>query len=315
MSDPAPLSKPSNPIWLLAPLGVVITALVIVCAAWWAVRLRLEGAIDDRMQALQRQGCQVGMQGLGFSGFPYRMAVRVDQFRLLTPSGWGATIRGLKAEALLFDLDHWVFVARDGLTLSRPIGGDLVMSGATVRASLAGLDAPTPRFAFEGTALIFKPAAGARPFSLASADRLELYTRTGLQDRRAAEVLVRLDGARFTRGATLSPLIGDHRLNAGLSLRILRVDAMAGADWTRAGQAWAAANGRVEIDPTTPPGADLRLSTSGGRLRFGVDGRPTGALPLTLTLEGRPPINAPLSFGDGATRLGPLTLGPVPRIF
>jgi len=316
MSDPAPNGNPPRRFWLLAPFFAILLALAAVCAGWWYVRLQIEDGLRSRAHDLGQRGYAVELGPIAFGGFPYRMEVDLQQARITTPSGWALAFPELKGEALLFDLGHWVFVAPSGLVFTRPVGCDVVVTGTTLRASLAGMSAPVPRFAFEGVDLRFSRAPGARPFSLATASRLELYTRTGVRDPKAAEALIRLEGGRLTSGTLASLLVRDHAFGGALSLRLTRFDAMRGESWSAAGRAWAAAGGRLEVDPTSPPEPDLQLSTPGGVLSFDPEGHPSGALPIQIAGPGGAhAFLAPLAFDDGKTRLGPLTLGPAPRAF
>jgi hypothetical protein len=117
-------------------------------------------------------------------------------------------------------------------------------------------------------------------------------------------------------GTVAATLLKDHRVSAALSLRMTRRDALKGTDWSAAGRNWQAAGGRLEVDPTTPPGPDLRLAAAAGTLRFLTDGRPVGSLPLSLTAkDGARRVELPLVLDAEGARLGPVRLGPSPRLF
>ena len=105
------------------------------------------------------------------------------------------------------------------------------------------------------------------------------------------------------------------RLAMALTLGLALLGAWKGQDWTTSGRAWAKAGGRVEFDPTAAPSADLAVVCDRGALTFGEDGRPDGELPLAFVFPKAERISAHLSFDDGVAKLGPVRLGPAPRVF
>ncbi len=322
MSEPDTISKPPSAtpaaarLVRLWPLALLLAAALALGIGWWLTTVRITERLRAEAAALRARGYQVAMAQPRFGGFPYRMKVTVADLRLVTPSGWAVQLGPAEGEALLFDLGHWVLAVDNGLTLTRPVGGDVRIGAARLRASLAALDAPTPRLAVEAVDLVLTTPPGARPFSLARADRIELYTRTALKDPTAAEALIRIDNGTLTPGTVAAVLFHDRRVSAALSVRLHRRDALQGVDWSTAGRHWQAAGGRLDIDPTTPPGPDLRLAAGAGRLDFGVDGHPTGSVPLTLTApDGGRMVALPLTFDPAGAHLGPVLLGPSPRLF
>jgi len=314
MSDTDVSRKTPRRWWLLAPYVVLGLALGLASLYWFWARSTFEAQLTAKADALRRQGYAVELSPLSFGGWPYRLEARLDRVRIRAPSGWGLTARGLTAGALIYDLGHWVVVDGAGLSVTRPVGGDVEVAGDAIRASLSGFDAPTPRIAIEGVNLRIHPATGARPFSLADAARIEIYTRPST-DRTAAEALLRFDGVSLAPGTALAALARDHRISGAFALRLTRFGAWRGQDWTAAGRAWAKAGGRVEFDPTAAPSADLAMVCDRGALAFEEDGRPAGELPLALVFPGAARTSAPLSFEDGESRLGPIRLGPAPRLF
>ncbi len=322
MSEPDPISKPpssARPAHGLArlwPLGLLLVAGLALCVGWWVATVRIGEGLRAEAAALRAQGYQVDMPEPRFSGFPYRMKITFPELGITAPSGWAVRLGETEAEAVLFDLGHWVFAVDNGLTLSRPEGGDVRIGAARLRASLTALSAPTPRLAIEGVDLVLTTPPGARPFSLSRADRIEIYTRTDARDPTSAEALIRLDNGALTPGTVAATLLKDHRVSAALSLRMIRRDALKGASWSAAGRNWQAVGGRLEIDPTTPPGPDLRLAAAAGTVRFLSDGRPIGTLPLSLTApDGSRMVELPLVLDAEGARLGPVRLGPSPRLF
>ena len=316
MSDPTAHRKPPGLIWLLAPFLLFGAILVALTFVWWTARFQIEDAVRRERAALGQQGYDLDVAPLVFGGYPYRLSVEIAAGRLSTPSGWAVRIKGMKGQATLIDLDHWVFSLADGMTVTRPIGGDVKILGSMMRGSIVGLSRPVPRIALEVVDFTVSTPPGARPFSLAGARRLEIYTRAGVQDPTTAEALIRLEDATITPGTPLGPRVGPHRLTTALSLRLTKVSSLRGSNWTEAGRTWSQAGGLIELDPTAPPSSDVQLSTTGARLTFTADGRPTGTVPLILKSHYMAePDRLSLAFQGGMTRLGPLTLGPCPRLF
>ena len=73
------------------------------------------------------------------------MKITFPELGITAPSGWAVRLGETEAEAVLFDLGHWVFAVDNGLTLTRPEGGDVRIGAARLRASLTALSAPTPQ--------------------------------------------------------------------------------------------------------------------------------------------------------------------------
>lgn len=316
MSDQTRTRKPSSRLWLLAPYALIAVAIAGLATGWLVERQRIVVELQATASTLRAQGYQVEMSQPQVRGFPFRMRLSVDQFHVSAPSGWAIRADGLTGEANIYALGHWVLNAPTGLVITRPIGGDLIVKGQTIRASLAALEAPVWRIAVEGVGLTLTPAQGAAPFSLKMADRLEIYTRQSPNITNAGEALIRLDGGVTTPGTTLGDVTGAHRLNGAVALRMRRFDQYKGGSWAGAWLHWARAGGKIETDATAPPGPDLRLGTGAGELIFGSDGRPMGAVSMRLLdAKGSVAKDLPLSFTGGRSTLGAADIGPAPRIF
>jgi hypothetical protein len=347
-SAPAPIPEPEAPRkpprrWMLyAPFVALAVALVAYTGFWFVAKARLEAAIDARADALRGAGYTVVLEGRKVDGLPFRMRFAYTEARIVTPSGWSASIPGLKGEAYLHALGHWVFVAPQGLSVVRPQGGGLAVKGQALRASIAGVSANPWRIVLEGTKLVFTPAPGARPFSLASAERLEWYLRPapGSPDGMS---LIRLEGGKAAQGTLLHRIVADAAVTANLQGRLTKPTAFQGGDWSAATRAWSRVGGVVQGLEGQASGGQVSLKTKGGTLSVGSDGRLLGALPLELKQAG-PALNAlgdgealdpnvaasaaavaaaraqgeastlNLVFQAGAATLGPLRIGPAPRV-
>jgi hypothetical protein len=327
---------------LYAPFIALTLALLGYGGFWFVAKSRLEGAVDARAEAMRGAGYTVTMEGRRIDGLPFRMRVAFDEARIITPTGWSISIPGLKGEAYLHQLGHWVFVAPQGLTVVRPQGGGLAVKGQALRASIAGTATVPWRIVLEGTKLVFTPAPGARPFSLASADRLEWYLRPapGSPDGMS---LLRLEGGKAGEGSLLRRIVADAAVTANLQGRLTKPAAFEGKDWGAAVRAWSRAGGVVQGVEGAASGGSVSIKTKGGTLSVGSDGRLAGALPLEMKQAGTAitalgegealdpgaassaaavaaaraqgeaaTIN--LVFQAGAATLGPVRIGPAPRV-
>lgn len=316
MSDPTPSGKSPSRLWLLLPYGLIATALLGLAAGWMVERQRIVVELQATASTLRAQGYHVEMSEPNVAGFPFRMRIAVQKLQLSAPSGWGLRADGLTGQANIYALGHWVLNAPSGLVITRPVGGDLIVQGQSIRASLAAMEAPTWRVAIEGVGLKLTPGPGAAPFSLKAADRIEIYTRQSPTVPNAAEALIRLDGGDTAPLTALGNLTKGRRLNGAVALRMRRIDQYKGGNWSGAWLHWARAGGTVETDATAPPGPDLRLATGAGVLVFGSDGRPMGTIPMTLTdSKGGGQTSQSVVFDQGKTTMGGVVLGPAPRIF
>jgi hypothetical protein len=343
IDEPASARKPPRRLWLFAPFVVLAVLLVGYGGFWFVAKTRLEGALDARAEALRNAGYAVALEGRQVDGLPFRMRIAFSEARIASPSGWALSIPGLKAEAYLHDLGHWVLVAPRGLALVRPQGGGLAVSGQALRASVAGTSAQPWRIALEGTKLVFTPQPGARPFSLASAERLEFYLRPAPGPGGEGMTLLRLEGGKAAAATLLHRVAGDAAITANLQARLTKPAAFGGKDWGEAVRAWVRAGGTARALEGSATGGMASVKTKDGALGVGPDGRLVGAVPLELRRADQalaaladsrvldPGVASSaaavaaaraqgeaatinLVFQAGATTLGPVRIGPAPKV-
>ena len=87
MSDPTPSGKPSR-IWLLLPLVGVAVGFLLASSVWLVTRERALTGISAYAGMLRAQGYGLEYAHLTLDGFPFRLHLRADQIRIVTPSGW-----------------------------------------------------------------------------------------------------------------------------------------------------------------------------------------------------------------------------------
>ncbi|MBE7220050.1 MAG: DUF2125 domain-containing protein, partial [Caulobacteraceae bacterium] len=244
---PAPVGDPPPPrkrrIWLLLPAIGLAVFLAACSAGWLYARVRIDGALGAQAQALRRAGWTVALEGRSWSGFPFRLKLTQAQARLVAPSGWGLEAPGLVAEAVIFDPTHWVFAAPQGLMLDRGAAGGLQVHGRALSASASGMAGRVWRIAVVGEGLALAPVAGARPSAFTRIDRWEAYLRPAADGSGDAEALWRLTGGAPTPHRLVWNFAPDAAVEASLTGRFTRLQALSGPTWGARVRAWGAAGG------------------------------------------------------------------------
>lgn len=339
--EPAPARKPPRRLALYAPFALIALLAAGYGGFWFFATSKIERGLDERAEALRQAGYVVELTGRRIEGFPFRIKIRHEQARIASPSGWALTVPGMEAEAYLHAPGHWVLVAPQGLSVNRPEGGGLSVKGQVMRASVAGTDRSPWRIVLQGGKLTFTPAAGARPFSLASADLLEIYLRPA-PDAAEGMALLRLEGGKAGEGSVLEAVAGEQVVTGNLQARLSRPADFQGRDWGSAVRAWAAAGGSAAKVQGLIVAGKTEAKIEDGTLSVGADGRLVGALPMQLK-QPAPAITAfagkaldeaaansaaavaaaraqgeaariNLVFQAGVTTLGPVRIGPAPKI-
>ncbi len=320
---------------LLAPFVV----LAIIILGWSLGWLWLRGQAEQRMDAaalsMKARGYDLSWTGRAFTGYPFRMDIHLTNARIAEPSGWAVRAPELKGEALAYDIGHWVITAPAGVVMTRPIGGDVAITGQALRASFAGFEQYPPRISVEGANLVFTPLPGAAPFPLLSTSGLQLHVRPGPEDQGA--ILFKADGtkARFT--GLLGRIAEDRTAALLWDARLTKVSALRGASWADAVGDWSQAGGALTVQEGRLTAGEALLEAKSGDLTVGDDGRLRGALDVTVrdapapgealrspeaaaaalaVAMGRDPaLSATLKFDKGRTRLGLFDTGPAPRVY
>jgi hypothetical protein len=343
-----PVRRKPRRLGLYAPFAALILAAAAWSLGWLWARDRLFQDMDAAAGAFGQAGYRIDWSGRAVSGYPFRLDLTITGPRLRETSGWGLAAPTLKAESFfLFGEGHWVIVAPAGVTLTRRVGGPVHIGARVLRASLSEASAHPPRLSAEGLDLAFAAAPGAAPFELVRADELHLHARSGPDDQGA--FYLEIDRAT-TQGA--GPLA---QVAAGAPVtliadaiyshaRALSNDAGAGPGLAGALASWSDAAGELAVRRLTlaagPAGAEARSGT----LAIGADGRLRGALALSLksaprlvtAMAGRGPLAGEASraalavvaahdqggvaavtlhFQAGQTTLGPVAIGPAPRVY
>ncbi|MBO9559584.1 MAG: DUF2125 domain-containing protein [Caulobacter sp.] len=333
-SAAAPSRKPRRR-GLVAPFVILAIVAVGWSIGWFWLRGQAEQRMDATALSLKSRGYDMSWESRTFSGYPFRMDVKLVNARVAEPSGWALRAPVLNGEANAYDIGHWVVVAPQGVVMTRPINGDVAITGQALRASFAGFDRYPPRISVEGANLVFTPVAGAAPFPLLSTAGLQLHVRPGPEDQGAIFFEAKGAKARFT--GLMGRIAADRTADLIWDSKISKVSVLHGSSWADAVNDWSDAGGALTVQQGKLTAGEALLEAKSGALTVDDDGRLQGALDVTVReipspgdaikspeaaaaaiaqAMGRDPtLSATLRFEKGRTRLGLFDTGPAPRVY
>ena len=321
-------------------------ALAIAVAAWSGGWLWMKSDVERRLDAAVAEQARAGgaltWGGRRIHGYPFRVDVDFTDIAWRASDGWGLAAPALKTEAFLFAPGHWVAVAPAGLTFTRPVGGSVTVAAKVLRASLSDTSGHPPSLSLEGIGLTFSPAIGAAPYFLRSASELHVHTRAGPADQGA--FYVELDDGAPAPETPLGRVAGGKPVTIVIDAIYSHATALAGPTWPASVGAWAGAGGKIHMRQFRLQTGASVLNGRGDSLSVGGDGRLTGVLDATLAggadalaaltqagpidraalriagsalqiVHAGPPDHVTLDFADGRTRLGPVAIGPSPKVY
>lgn len=346
MSQTPPRHSRRGLFWPFAVVGLLLAA----WTGWWFwLADQVETRLAVQTQGLRDAGWEVSHQPVAVTGWPFRVRVGFPSADVVAPSGHGVAASELVAEAMAWNPGHWVVLAPEGLILTRAGKGQVAVEGEALRLSVSHLRDRFPDLRVELVRPTFTPVAGAEPFPLASAERIELYTRPHLTDGEAAtdemDVLFRLTEGRGRAGGPVEGATGQGRLSAEVETTIEQASRLRGVDsagvfanWTAAGGRFADVRGRLQAgDSSARIASDALSAREDGRLEgrlaltaerpgeaiAGLAGSRSGAVnrvgaagaAAAARVQGDRPVDLVLMFRDGRTWLGPFALAPAPKLF
>jgi len=342
LPDPPPARKLSR--WgLYIPFILLGIGLALWSGAWfWAQKqaaLRMDAGVAD----LARAGYPVTWKTRTINGYPFRMDITLTEVTASGPSGWSLRSPLVEGEAPMHALGHWLIATPRGLTFVRPIGGPVTVNGKMMRGSLTNFDKRPPSISFEGVGLTFAPEAGAQPFALSAADRVEFHLRAGPDDEGGVFASVTNGKAALTG---LFARIADGKpVSLVWNSTLSRISAFEGRDWPQAVQRWTQAGGKLTVRNAGVTAGEALIGANGGTLTVDRTGRLAGALEVTLRQAPRalgalgdsgviPPdaalaaamvaqaretpgvaARATITFQAGQTTLGPIAIGASPKVY
>jgi hypothetical protein len=342
LPDPAAPRKPNR--WgLYAPFVALAVAIAAWSGFWVWAKGQVEARLDAAAGAAAHAGYAIVWKAREVGGYPFRLDVTLTDVRVREPAGWALQAPRLEAEANAYAPTRWLIAAPQGLTFVRPEGGPVAVSGKLIRASLSHLDARPPSFSFEGVDLAFQPAAGAQPFALTKAQRMEFHLRAGPDDE--GGVFIRVDGGRARLGGLFARIAQGKPVSFVWNSTLSKMSAFTGRDWPDAVRRWTAAGGRMSVRNGAITAGDALVAATSGQLGAAADGRLAGELALTLRQAprglavladeglvapeaaqaatevakarqaGADTARASLDFMAGRTVFGPVSLGPAPKVY
>ena len=343
LPDPAAPGKRVSRLPIYLVLGVLAFLVAAGAIAWILARKSAIERLDHAAADLRRAGFEVDWRDRRISGFPFRLDLTLTELRVRTPAGWSLETPRLEAEAFLHAPGNWVLATPDGLTFVRPGGGPVRISGKLLHASLTHLRDLPPNLSLEGVDLTFAPGAGAQPFVLSAAGRIEMHLRKSPDDEAGVWISVR-EGKAQTSGL-LGGIAARGPVTFEWDSRLSNISAFAGRNWADAARHWTGAGGRMRVKRAGLTAGTASLAVTSGTLGAGGDGRIVGALEMTLreapraltalgqggaipadraeaavavalARQGSGAVaRATLTFQAGETTLGPVSIGPAPRIY
>lgn len=327
--------------WLLVPLVLAVVAATAWCAYWFIARDRLLSEFDRVVAAQEADGRRVEFSSRKVEGFPFRLKLVLRQARVSSPSGWALRAPILEAQANAYRLTRWVAVAPEGVVVTRPEAGPLHVQAKVLRASLVAQGQGLPRIAIEGVDLRFVPLEGGEPFLLAGAERVEFHLRPA--EDGDAGLLFRVRGGQPRPAGLMAFVSGAQPTNFVWDARLTDVAALRGDTWAEALRGWTQAGGRMEVTSASLQAGDLRAQNKGGVLSVGRDGRLRGRLNVMMNRPlqalaafglieqtdpnalgaatavaragGEANVEMALGFEAGQFTVGPVAVGPAPKLF
>lgn len=345
MSEPAPKAKAKRR-GLMIPWLLAILLVGGWSGYWFYSRSKVVDTLDAQAQALRDRGYDVHWNSRQVGGYPFRYEVRLADFRVNEPRGWGLTAPIVEAQASALWPNVVVLVAEDGFTVNRPDAPPLSMDGDVLRMSLGGLTKPGPwRVSMEGVKVALS-TSDPETAAFSTIDRFEAHLRP--TEGGDASVFLRVNEARPNVGNILSRISGGEPVTVGLEGRISHADALKGGGWTDWLTSWARAGGRLYAEKGGLIAGDGKLDLRPSEITADNQGFAYGDLKLTLARASngvlalgeigvlpeetaavaagatgaasvfstdRDGFDVSFTFSDGRTFLGPLPLGPAPRLY
>ncbi len=344
LPDPAPPRKLSR-LGLYIPFGLLVLFILGVSVAWIVARGEAVKRMDAGAEMLRRAGYEVAWKTRHVSGYPFRLNISLEEPRISDRSGWALEAPRLEGQAFMHAPTTWMIAAPDGLTFVRPRAGPVRVSGKLIRASLSHLTDRPPNLSFEGVNLTFQPAAGAQPFGLSAAERVEIHLRKApkeVGDEAGAWLMVKNGKAPLS--GLLGQIAGEKPISIEWDGRLSKISTFSGVDWASAVRSWVAAGGQMSVKRGGLTAGGAVIGVNGGTLRASSDGHLSGVLDISLRQAERAlaamsstgviardraeaaaavtaarasgdVAQATLNFEAGQMTLGPVAIAPAPRVY
>lgn len=239
--------------------------------------------MDAAAGALRAAGYEVVWSQRAIGGYPFRLNVSLSEARIRDRSGWALETPKLESQAYMHAPTTWIVAAPEGLTFVRPVGGPVRVEGKSIRMSLSHFQNVPPNLSFDGQGLTFRPAAGAQPFGLSAADRVQFHLRRAPAEvGDEAGVWLDVKNGKAQLSGLLGRIAGDRPISIEWDGRVSKASTFKGRDWPDAVRNWTRAGGQMRVQRAGLTAGDTVIGANSGELGVGVDGRLTGQLDLSL---------------------------------
>lgn len=340
--DPAAPRKLSR-LGLYGPFAIAVVLVIAWSAAWMWAKGQAQTRMDKAVADLGRAGYEISWKDRRIGGYPFRIDVTLTDARVRERSGWGLETPRLEAEAYMHAPGHWVMATPDGLAFVRPVGGPVAVTGKLIHASLFDLAKKPPSFDFEGVNLAFQPQAGAQPFFLSNADKVEFHLRAGPDDE--GGLFLTVDKGKAQLSGLFARIADGKPISITWNATLSKMSAFTGGDWASAVRHWSDAGGEMKLRQAGVTAGDALIGAQSGSLTVGHDGRARGTLDVTLRQAPRAlgaigasgliapqtaqaaadvaqaredadqTAHAQITFQAGQTTLGPVAIGSAPKVY
>lgn len=327
--------------------GLILLILLVVggwSAYWFYLSGQIRQGLTQTEARLEAAGWKIEHAEARIDGWPFRVQVTLDDVSIIAPSGHGLRAPTLSTEATAYQLDRWVVAAPEGLELGRAAKGWVAVQGQALRASVSGLRGTPPRVVIEFSQPRFTPTEGSQPFPITQAERLIINLMPEAAEGEAG-LLFDLDNATPRPGGVLARMSENRVFNLSAEGVAGEAGRLSGSSWSEALSAWSTGGGaltqvrleataeqdfargqsdRLSADPNGRLIGDMQVHLRGGTAPIaglaqapGVDPRAAAAVAVgaQLTAGFRGETNVLVRFSDGRTIIGPVSLGPAPKVF
>jgi hypothetical protein len=250
MTDAAAPVRRKSRAGLFAPFILALMVFAGWSGWWFWLAGQVEQRVETRIVALQQAGWTVERQKTSVDGWPFRLRMDMGRTRIAAPSGHAVSTSALVAQASALNPDKWMLIAPDGLTITRAAKGRTDISAQAIRMSVHGLTQRWPNVALELADPVFTPQAGAEPFPLASAGKVEVYMRPHRvvagtpEPENSVDILFRLIDGAGRPGGPIEGLTQNSRLTIQAETVVVNADRIRGADAAGLLSAWSRDGGR-----------------------------------------------------------------------
>jgi hypothetical protein len=334
-------------------LAGAVLAAALGWSGWWVIGSQLKsGALEAWLAERRADGWVAEAEAIAVSGFPSRFDTRLTGLRLADPEqGWAWQTPFMDILMLSYQPNAAIVALPGGQRIAVP-GARTMLDAETLRGSVRFVPGPSLQLAAlsaEGDALVLRGERAPSADVLGAADRLSLHLRA-LEPESAPEngYAVHVDAQAVSLPEALREIVDptgalapvadrlliDGRLafDAPLDRRAVE-DAAPGITHLSLAEAslhWGdlaialsgavTADSRGYADGAMDLVADNWLEILAAMVRAGAIGEEMAAT-LRFGLGffaqqrgGRSVLTVPVSFEGGRTRIGPIPLGPAPRL-